>query len=290
MSVPLQHAFRVSADIRFSDAVGSPATVGAIRPLVLLPPAMRDLEPGVQRAVLCHELMHVRHRDWAAALLEEVWCAALWFHPAARALASRLSLAREMRVDEATLAYTRDRQSYAAALLQFAAPPPRLPGATALIGRRHLEQRIARITQEVSMSVPTLVLRMAVATIAVLVSTLAATFAMPIDAALQAQTEKVYNSETDAGVTAPRVRTEVKPKYTAAAMQARIEGSVWMHAVVLANGTVGSVTVTRSLDAEHGLDQQAMDATRQWTFEPGTKDGKPVAVEVTIEMRFTLRK
>jgi TonB family protein len=38
-----------------------------------------------------------------------------------------------------------------------------------------------------------------------------------------------------------------------------------------------------------GLDQQAVDAARQWTFKPGTKDGKPVAVRVHIELTFTLK-
>jgi protein TonB len=49
------------------------------------------------------------------------------------------------------------------------------------------------------------------------------------------------------------------------------------------------VTVAKSLDTEHGLDQQAVDATRQWTFEPGTMKGQPVPVEITIEMTFTLK-
>jgi len=45
--------------------------------------------------------------------------------------------------------------------------------------------------------------------------------------------------------------------------------------------------VTTSLDA--GLDQEAIKAVKQWRFEPGTKDGKPVPVLMTIEMTFTLR-
>ena len=77
---------------------------------------------------------------------------------------------------------------------------------------------------------------------------------------------------------------------TAAAMEARIQGTVWMTAVVLTSGDVGEVAVVKSLDTEHGLDQQAVDAVRRWKFEPGTREGKPVAVEVTIEMTFTLKK
>ena len=94
----------------------------------------------------------------------------------------------------------------------------------------------------------------------------------------------------DGDLTLPIVETEVKPTYTAAAMQAKIEGSIFMNIVVLASGRVGEVTVTKSLDAEHGLDQQAVDAARQWTFKPGMKDGQAVNVEVTLEMIFTLRK
>jgi periplasmic protein TonB len=91
------------------------------------------------------------------------------------------------------------------------------------------------------------------------------------------------------GVTLPTVVRSVKASYTAAAMEARIEGMVLLDAVVLADGKVGDVTVTRSLDMEYGLDTQAVEAIKQWLFKPGTKDGKAVAVRVTIEMRFTLK-
>ena len=290
MALPLQHALGVAADIRFSDAVTSPATIGVRHPTVLLPRRAQDLAPSVQRAVLSHELIHVRRRDWLPSLLEEVWCAILWFHPAARALASRLSLARETVVDEATIAHTRDRRAYAEALLEFSTTGPRLLGATALIGRRHLEQRIALIAQEVSMPRSALAVRMIVAAGAVALATLVTTSSMPLGATLPPQPAKIYKPGQDTGVTLPRVVREVKPEYTPAAMQAKIQGTVWLTAVVLASGDVGDVAVVKSLDTEHGLDQQAVDATRQWKFEPGTKEGKPVSVEVTIEMTFTLKK
>ena len=49
------------------------------------------------------------------------------------------------------------------------------------------------------------------------------------------------------------------------------------------------MTVTQSLDKEYGLDTQAVEAVEQWLFKPGIKDGKAVAVRVTIEMVFTLK-
>ena len=55
------------------------------------------------------------------------------------------------------------------------------------------------------------------------------------------------------------------------------------------DGRVGDAKIVRSLDTEYGLDQEALKAAKQWRFVPGTKDGHPVAVLVTLEMTFTLK-
>jgi protein TonB len=91
------------------------------------------------------------------------------------------------------------------------------------------------------------------------------------------------------GVSLPAVVKEVKPEYTAAAREAGIQGTVLMSTVVKADGTVGDVKVIESLDSELGLDNQAVEAVKQWTFKPGTREGKPVAVRVAVEMHFTLK-
>ena len=91
------------------------------------------------------------------------------------------------------------------------------------------------------------------------------------------------------GVMLPVVTKQVRAEYTAEAKRARIVGSVMLEGVVLPDGTVGDVRVERSLDTEHGLDQAAVDAFKQWLFKPGTKDGKPVAVMINLEMTFSLK-
>jgi protein TonB len=91
------------------------------------------------------------------------------------------------------------------------------------------------------------------------------------------------------GVKMPVIVTEVKPDYTPEAKKARIQGLVELSVVVNADGTVGEVKVTKSLDEKYGLDQQAVNAMKQWLFTPATKDGKPVAVRVTVEMTFSLK-
>jgi TonB family protein len=91
------------------------------------------------------------------------------------------------------------------------------------------------------------------------------------------------------GVTQPVLIREVKPNYTAEAMRAKIQGVVWLEAVVLTNGQVGQVRVTRSLDPTFGLDLEAEKTVKQWRFTPGTRLGQPVPVLIEIEMSFTLR-
>ncbi len=91
------------------------------------------------------------------------------------------------------------------------------------------------------------------------------------------------------GIELPRVLREVKPQYTADAMRAKVQGTVWLEAVVMPNGSVGRVEVVKSLDPVFGLDEEAVKAARQWRFAPGTRLGQPVPVIVTIELTFTLR-
>jgi len=91
------------------------------------------------------------------------------------------------------------------------------------------------------------------------------------------------------GVAPPRVLREVRPEYTSEAMRARIQGTVWLDVVVLPDGMVGDVTVSKSLDTVFGLDSQAVAAARQWLFAPGMRLGEPVAVLVTLELFFNLR-
>jgi protein TonB len=91
------------------------------------------------------------------------------------------------------------------------------------------------------------------------------------------------------GVEWARPLSRVSPQYTADAVRAKVQGVVQLECVVLATGSVGDCEVTRSLDRPFGLDQEAIRAARQWRFQPGTRQGRPVATFVTIELEFSLR-
>ena len=80
---------------------------------------------------------------------------------------------------------------------------------------------------------------------------------------------------------------KVQPSYTPEAKEARIQGTVAITAVVNSLGRADEIQVSRSLDP--GLDANAVGAVSQWLFKPGTKDGQPVDVAVTIEINFKLQ-
>ncbi len=103
-----------------------------------------------------------------------------------------------------------------------------------------------------------------------------------------ARTQEIVH-DLGPGITFPVVTHEVKPGYTRAAMDAKIQGSVWLSLVVSSTGNVANVAVRRSLDDQLGLDAKAVEAAYKWKFKPAEKDGKAISARVTLEMTFTLK-
>jgi TonB family protein len=87
-------------------------------------------------------------------------------------------------------------------------------------------------------------------------------------------------------VTAPRVIYAPEPEFSEEARKAKFQGTVVLWLIVGREGRTHEVRVYRSLGM--GLDEKAIEAIRQWRFEPGRKDGIPVAVQVNVEVSFVL--
>jgi len=88
------------------------------------------------------------------------------------------------------------------------------------------------------------------------------------------------------GVSAPRALNTPDPDYSEEARKAKYQGTVVLWLIVDQGGRPRDVKVARSLGM--GLDQKAIEAVRKWTFEPAMKDGKPVAVQINVEVNFRL--
>ena len=88
-------------------------------------------------------------------------------------------------------------------------------------------------------------------------------------------------------ITPPHLTTKTDPEYSDIARQLKYQGTALLSLVVDASGMVQNVQVTQPLGA--GLDENAIAAVKQWKFDPATKDGKPVAVAIAVEVDFRLR-
>jgi protein TonB len=84
--------------------------------------------------------------------------------------------------------------------------------------------------------------------------------------------------------TQPRILTIVKPPYPPLALQARIGGVVLLRVLVSEKGAPASVEVLRKARAD--LTQAAVEAVRNWTFAPATKDGVAVRTWMTVPVPF----
>jgi protein TonB len=88
------------------------------------------------------------------------------------------------------------------------------------------------------------------------------------------------------GVSAPKGLVTPDPEYSEEARKAKYQGVVVLWLIVDPNGHPRDIKVARSLGM--GLDQKAIEAVRNWKFEPAKKDGQPVAVQINVEVNFRL--
>lgn len=98
--------------------------------------------------------------------------------------------------------------------------------------------------------------------------------------------ERTGRPVSTAVITPPVVHRKVDPKYIAAAVSERVEGTVRLTAVIRKDGTVGAVELSRGLDER--LDRTAQEALAKWQFSPAMRNGEPIDVDILVEIPFRL--
>jgi len=88
------------------------------------------------------------------------------------------------------------------------------------------------------------------------------------------------------GISAPQATSAPDPDYTEEARRAKKQGTCVLWLIVDAAGRPRDIKVVRGLGL--GLDAKALEAVRQWRFQPALKDGKPVDVQISVEVEFHL--
>ncbi|MGH9648532.1 MAG: M56 family metallopeptidase [Bryobacteraceae bacterium] len=275
----ITRASRRGNDVRISDAIGTPLTWGAIRPVILVPAYVEDWPTEQRDVVIRHERAHIERRDWLWQGFAQVMTAVFWFHPLVWLAAAQMRQEAEHAADDATLAAGVQAPDYADRLMAVARQLKSVSpaGAVAMLRKPVLTSRIAAILDASRLRTGASV----GARIGVVLA--AAAILMPLSAF---QNRPIYHAGEDR-VTIPSVTYRVDPSYTEEAKEAKIQGTVGLSLVVNSQGRADDVKVTQSL--ETGLDLNAVAAVSQWLFKPGTKDGQPVDVAVKIEVNFKLK-
>jgi len=86
------------------------------------------------------------------------------------------------------------------------------------------------------------------------------------------------------GATPPRVTYSPDPQYSKEARKAHLRGTVGLTVVVGPDGRPRNIKVTHALGK--GLDEKAVEAVGNWKFKPGTKDGVPVPIRISVQCGF----
>jgi TonB family protein len=296
---------------------GGPATFGFFGPTIALPAGFRSLDPNFQRAIICHELVHVRRRDTTMALVEELLVAVLWFHPWVWLIRSRIRLAREQVVDRMVLKLIGDPVEYARCLVELAGHDLLPHLGTGMLRSHELRSRIEALFQEAQMSRTRMIgVSMALAAVVGLTTGLAATN-VPLQAMTMAGIETLIpplpgspfpglpamvaptattaasrlqqvagpggrgRGAQTATPAAPRLRTKVAyAEYPLDALEKGIRGTVVVNIAVNAAGDVTSAGV---ISGPQELRPSAFKAALGLKYAPG-----PSTTAMTVAVEFLL--
>ena len=265
------------SNILATGKVSTPLTWGVFRPVILLPDYALDWPAEKRDWAIRHEQAHIARRDWFWQIFAQVMTCVFWFNPLVWLAASRMRNEAELAADDAVLAAGADAAGYASQLVEVARKlrMESLLAGVSMVRTPVLEGRVSSILNSA--------LRRRPAGWAARLGIAAAALGLLLP--LAAYQNEVYK-RGEPGLSLPRVVASVQPQYTQEAKDAKIQGTVTVGVEVNAEGKAQNMYIIRSLDK--GLDENAMAAIREWTFQPGEKDGKPVIVAATIEVNFRL--
>jgi beta-lactamase regulating signal transducer with metallopeptidase domain len=141
---------RTAPPVRTSSAVHSPAVVGALSPVILIPDGFAAAGDDL-RAALLHEMAHVLRRDYAVNLACEVLTLPVCWHPALMGIKAGVRRSRELACDAIAAQAMASQKTYAKCLVSLARSlstpntPTNAALAVGLFGRNDLEDRLMQL-------------------------------------------------------------------------------------------------------------------------------------------------
>jgi len=277
-----------------SGDISGPATVGVRRQTLLLPPGFLDkLSRDELDAVLAHEFAHMRRWDFAKNLLYGMVAVPVAYHPLLSLTRARLAETRELVCDSMAAEAVGGRESYARSLLRLASmlsdrAAPRILHTIGIFDANIFERRVMNLTRK-SLEIGR-ARRFAIVGACALVAlvTCASALALRMDVT-EPPTQNPGTNPKSINVKADAltVVTKVNPVYPADAKKDRVQGEVILAAVIGKDGAVEDLRVVRGPSA---LQKSALDAVKDWHYQPFLLNGDPIEVKTTIKVVYTLAK
>jgi protein TonB len=274
-----------------SSEVVSPVTFGIFRRVVLVPATFFRQAPEVQRAVLCHEFLHVRRRDALWTLIEEFAGALVWFHPAVWWVLGRVRLSREQAVDEEAVRVLGARETYVGALLAAAGAPMQfdVAPATLFMRRRHLFHRVTALMEGKAMSKRQVVTAASASAAVLMVASVLAVRTFPLQAEPQVQAAPAGSGTLNIETPYEHIRVDTggvplpyppRAIYPPEARAKKVEGTVFLQLRVGDNGQVIDAVVQSGPDE---LRATSLQSALVWRFG---KEAAGKTVQASVDYRL----
>jgi TonB family protein len=283
-----------NGQLAISDAVHGPVTIGIRRPALLIPSGIiASLHEDNRRddldTVLAHETAHMQRHDFAKNLLYELLSLPLSFHPVLWLIRSHIAETREMICDESAARAIAGQDRYARSLLRLAAAlssptPQRHLQAIGILDANHFERRVMNLTRNRPNIPGPRKLLIAAACAAIALGTCASAIALRVEIA-RVETQPDAPKKIHVKADDLKLVSEVRPVYPQEAKEKRISGAVILEAIISKEGVPSELRIQKG---PKELQASALDAVRQWRYEPFLLNGDPVEVETTITVVYSL--
>jgi TonB family protein len=282
-------------EIATSPMISGPVTVGVRRWVLLVPPGfLEGIAPDDLDALIAHEFAHMERRDFAKNVLYGLLSIPASHHPLLWLTRARLAESRELVCDAQAADLLAGRESYARSLLRLAAMLSESATAGALhavaiFDTNNFERRIMDLKQK---QVELRGLRRFA--VLGLCSTIAFTacvsaLALRMDVT-DAGNQNPAPKPTKVHVKDLKIVHKEPPVYPAEAKASgnALNGEVQLEVIIGKTGEPENIHIKKSLRNDY--DQSAIDAVRNWRWEPYHLNGEPVEVVTTVTIVYTLEK
>jgi TonB family protein len=286
--------------LALSDRQISPMTWGIFRHVIILPSDWFLWTESRQRAILTHELAHVKRRDGLIQVFAQAACCLYWFNPLAWYAAHRIWVEREYACDDQVLTAGELSETYATHLLDVARSlasaaefsiAPQSVGEGSLLEKRLVAILDGKTNRRSFSRVTRNALFCSITAIAVILGA-----AWPgLIASFQTRPQIVGSSLEVVGhqadrvpFTAPQLSSFTLPSYTPEAFGRRVEGTISLATRLDSQGDVTEVRVVNGLG--YGLDESASNAVQSWKFTPALINGAPRGASMQLAVEFKLAR